>query len=114
MRAGPPILIYHRICRDDESSRCEFVVTTSEFNKVKTQLAQLENRRPSAEEANKPSLRRKTQRPDVNGGDDGSGGKDTKTTSSKNKKDKDTQADSSKPDDKEPADDDRPKLKRRD
>ena len=92
----------------------QFVVTTSEFNKVKTQLAQLENRRPSAEEANKPSLRRKTQRPDVNGGDDGSGGKDTKTTSSKNKKDKDTQADSSKPDDKEPADDDRPKLKRRD
>jgi predicted Zn-dependent protease len=94
----------------------QFVVTTSEFNKVKTQLAQLENRRPSAEEANKPSLRRKTQRPDVNGGDDGSrGGKDTKTTtSSKNKKDPDAQADStSKPDDKEPADDDRPTLKRR-
>jgi predicted Zn-dependent protease len=94
----------------------QFVVTTSEFNKVKTQLAQLENRRPSAEEANKPSLKRKTQRPDVNGGDDsGRGGKDTKTTTSSKGKDKDPQADStSKPDDKEPADDDRPKLKRRD
>src|SRR5947209_17544707 len=82
----------------------QFVVTTSEFNKVKTQLAQLENRRPSAEEANKPSLRRKTQRPDVNGGDDGSGGKDTKPTSSKNNKDKDPQADCSKPADTEPDD----------
>src|SRR5438093_900949 len=91
----------------------KYVVTTSEFNKVKTLLAQLENRRPSQEEANKPSLRRKTQRPDVNG-DDNKGG-NAKDTSSKNKKDKDkdAQADSSKPDDKEPADDDRPTLKRR-
>src|SRR5204863_1686115 len=56
----------------------QYVVTTSEFNKVKTLLAQLENRRPSQEEPNKPSLRRKTQRPDVNG-DDNKGGnpKDT-------------------------------------
>src|SRR5881296_2457028 len=98
----------------------QYVVTTSEFNKVRTQLAQLENRRPSQEEANKPSLRRKTQRPDVNG-DDNKGG-NPKDTSSRNKKDKDkdadsktdTKADSTKPDDKEPADDDRPKLKRRD
>ncbi len=91
----------------------QYVVTTSEFNKVRTLLAQLENRRPSQEEANKPSLRRKTQRPDVNG-DDNKGG-NAKDTSSKNKKDKDkdAQADSSKPDDKEPADDDRPTLKRR-
>src|SRR2546425_23346 len=58
----------------------QYVVTTSEFNKVKTLLAQLENRRPSPEEANKPSLKRRTQRPDVNGDD-----KDTKDTSSKNK-----------------------------
>src|SRR5499427_3424819 len=43
----------------------QYVVTTSEFNQVKAQLAQLENRRPSPEEANKPSLKRKTQRPDV-------------------------------------------------
>src|SRR5881409_3066650 len=47
----------------------QYVVTTSEFNKVRTLLAQLENRRPSQEEAYKPSLRRKTQRPDVNGDD---------------------------------------------
>ena len=91
----------------------QYVVTTSEFNKVRTLLAQLENRRPSQEEANKPSLRRKTQRPDVNG-DDNKGG-NAKDTSSKNKKDKDkdAQEDSSKPDNKEPADDDRPTLKRR-
>jgi len=94
----------------------QYVVTTSEFNKVRTLLAQLENRRPSQEDANKPSLRRKTQRPDVNGDDDKGG--NPKDTSSRNKKDKDkdkdAKADSTKPDDKEPADDDRPKLKRRD
>src|SRR6266704_1018477 len=80
----------------------QYVVTTSEFNKVRTLLAQLENRRPSQEEANKPSLRRKTQRPDVNG-DDNKGG-NAKDTSSRNKKDKDkdtdAKADSTKPDDK--------------
>ena len=78
----------------------QFVVTTSEFNKVRTLLAQLENRRPSQEEANKPSLRRKTQRPDVNGDDDKGG--NPKDTSSRNKKDKDkdkdAKADSTKPD----------------
>jgi predicted Zn-dependent protease len=49
-------------------SREQYVVTTSEFNRVKAQLAQLENRRPSQEESNKPSLRRKTttQRRDPN------------------------------------------------
>jgi hypothetical protein len=89
-------------------SREQYVVTTSEFNQIKAQLAQLENRRPSPEEANKPSLRRKTQRPDVNNPDD------TSTSSKTSSKDKtDTQADSTKPEDKEPADDDRPKLKRR-
>src|SRR5436190_194227 len=72
----------------------QYVVTTSEFNRVKTLLAQLENRRPSPEEANKPSLKRRTQRPDVNGDD-----KDTKDTSSKNKKDKDGDVDSTKPED---------------
>src|SRR3989442_11210906 len=84
----------------------QYVVTTSEFNKVKTLLAQLENRKPSPEEANKPSLKRRTPRPDVNGDD----GKDTSST---NKKDKDSQADSSKPEDHQPGDDDRPTLKRR-
>src|SRR5215471_6503250 len=49
-------------------SREQYVVTTSEFNRVKGQLAQLENRRPSQEESNKPSLRRRTttQRRDPN------------------------------------------------
>ncbi len=87
-----------------------YVVTTSEFNQIKMQLAQLENRRPSEQEANKPSLRRRTQRPDPNANDDDK----SSTTSSKDSKNKtDTKADSTKPEDKEPADDDRPKLKRR-
>jgi predicted Zn-dependent protease len=85
----------------------QYVVTTSEFNRIKTQLAQLENRRPSQEEANKPSLKRRTQRPDVNSDDKDTG------SGSKNKKDKDADADSTKPDDRQPADDDRPTLKRR-
>ncbi len=88
----------------------QYVVTTSEFNKIKTMLAQIENRRPTQEEANKPSLRRRTQRPDVNSPDD------TKdTTSAKNGKNgKDAKStDSTKPDDKEPTADDRPTLKRR-
>src|SRR5262252_5115070 len=92
-------------------SREQYVVTTSEFNQIKAQLAQLENRRPSPEESNKPSLRRKTQRPDVNSPDDGNGTSTSSKTSSKDKTD--TKADSTKPEDKEPADDDRPKLKRR-
>jgi predicted Zn-dependent protease len=83
----------------------QYVVTTSEFNRIKTQLAQLENRRPSQEEANKPSLKRRTQRPDPNA--------DDKDTGSKNKKDKDGDVDSTKPDDRQPGDDDRPTLKRR-
>ena len=83
----------------------QYVVTTSEFNRVKTLLAQLENRRPSPDDANKPSLKRRTQRPDPNA--------DDRDTSSNNKKDKDSQADSTKPDDRQPSDDDRPTLKRR-
>src|SRR5262245_37998528 len=84
----------------------QYVVTTSEFNQVKGQLAQLQNNRPP-EEANKPSLRRRTQRPDVNTTDDDN-------TDPKNKKDtKDTKAEPTKPEDKEPAEDDRPTLKRR-
>src|ERR1051326_2273166 len=40
--------------------RDQYVVTTSEFNKVKAHLAELENRRPTEEENSKPSLRRRT------------------------------------------------------
>jgi len=93
----------------------QYVVTTSEFNQVKSLLAQLENRRPSPEEANKPSLRRKTPRPDPNSKDDDSDRTSTSSkTSSKDKNTQDSKVDSTKPEDKEPADDDRPKLKRRD
>jgi predicted Zn-dependent protease len=91
--------------------RDRYVVTTSEFNQVKAQLAQLENRRPSSEEANKPSLRRRTQRPDPNTTDDDSDRTASASKDSKNKKD--TKADSTKPEDREPSDDDRPTLKRR-
>jgi predicted Zn-dependent protease len=76
--------------------REEYVVTTSEFNKIKTLLAQLENRSPSQEEANKPSLKRKTSKPDVDSDDEDQ--KDQKET---------------KPEDREPESDDRPTLKRR-
>jgi predicted Zn-dependent protease len=76
--------------------REEYVVTTSEFNKIKTLLAKLENRAPSEEEANKPSLKRKSggTKPDV--GDD-----------------EDTDEKQTKPEDREPESDDRPTLKRR-
>src|SRR2546425_8577609 len=86
--------------------REQYVVTTSEFNIIKAQLAQLENRRPSPEEANKPSLRRKTQRPDVNSPDD-SDNTSSSSSSNDSKNKKDSKADSTKPEDKEPSDDDR-------
>jgi len=86
----------------------QYVVTTSEFNQVKTLLAQLENSRPP-EEANKPSLRRKTQRPDPNSTEEED--KDPKASKTQTKTTSKT-ADP-KPEDKEPTDDDRPTLKRR-
>lgn len=79
--------------------REEYVVTTSEFTKIQTLLAQLENRTPNQEDANKPSLKRKTSKPDVDSDDPG--GKDKKDQ-------KET-----KPEDREPDSDDRPTLKRR-
>jgi len=80
--------------------REEYVVTTSEFQRIKGLLTQLENRRPSEEESNKPSLKRKTTRPDTASDDD-------KEVDSKDKKE-------TKPEDREPDADERPKLKRRD
>jgi predicted Zn-dependent protease len=74
----------------------QYVVTTSEFQKIKTLLAQVENRRPATEDSNKPSLKRKSPRPDPNIDDN-----------DKNDK-KET-----KPEDREPDPDDRPTLKRR-
>ena len=81
--------------------REEYVVTTSEFNKIRTLLAQVENRKPSEEEANKPSLKRKTSKPDIDSDDD-----------SKDKKD-DKETKETKPEDREPDSTDRPTLKRR-
>src|SRR5260370_18051864 len=72
----------------------QYVVTTSEFNKVNTLLAQLENRRPSQEEANKPSLRRKPHRPDPNALDERP--ENSKDPNAKSKKDKDAKVDSTK------------------
>jgi beta-barrel assembly-enhancing protease len=77
--------------------REEYVVTTSEFSKIRTMLAQIENRAPSEEEANKPSLKRKTSKPDV----------DKDDQDPKDKKEE------TKPEDREPEDNDRPTLKRR-
>jgi len=105
----------------------QYVVTTSEFNRVKGQLAQLENRRPNQEESNKPSLRRKTttQRRDPSTSDDDGGDRPTLKRDPSNQKqdpqETGTQSDAkssdstqAKPDDQEPSDTDRPKLKRRD
>jgi beta-barrel assembly-enhancing protease len=86
--------------------REEYVVTTSEFQRVRGLLAQIENRRPSEEESGKPSLKRKTTRPDTASDDD-------KQPDSKEKvesKDKNE----TKAEDRQPEDDERPKLKRRD
>jgi predicted Zn-dependent protease len=109
----------------------QYVVTTSEFNRIKGQLAQLENRRPSQEESNKPSLRRKTQtRRDPNGTGTGTGTStsdddgdrptlkrnpdNSKQTSSSDSSQTQTKSsDSTNPDDQQNSDD-RPKLKRRD
>src|SRR5215475_10689115 len=90
----------------------QYVVTTSEFNQVKALLAQLENPRTSAQEANKPSLRRRTQRPDANSTDDDHDPTTTSSKSSKDNKDNkdsESEVDSTKPEDREPSDDDRPK-----
>jgi predicted Zn-dependent protease len=107
----------------------QYVVTTSEFTRIKGQLALLENRRPNQEESNKPSLRRKTQtRRDPNGrdpnagtstSDDDSSDRPTlkrnpdnnKQTSSSQTQTKST--DSTNQDDQQDSTDDRPKLKRR-
>jgi len=82
----------------------QYVVTTSEFQEIKSQLAQLQNDRPP-EEANRPSLRRRTQKPDANDPDA------AEESNAKNRKD--PKADTTKPEDKEPAADERPTLKRR-
>ncbi len=88
----------------------QYVVTTSEFNKVKAHLAELENRRPTEQQDNKPSLRRRT----ASGRDDGDT-KDTKDTkdAKASKDDKDPASKDGEKTDPASKDDDRPVLKRR-
>jgi predicted Zn-dependent protease len=87
--------------------REQYVVTTSEFTKIKMRLAAFESRRPT-EEDNKPSLRRRT----TSRTDDSD--KDAKTADKDDKDTKDSK-DSKEADktDTKTKDDDRPVLKRR-
>ncbi len=89
--------------------REQYVVTTSEFQKIKMRLAAMEARRPTDEESNKPSLRRRT----TSRTDDGD--KDSKTADKDDKDTKDSTKDSKDADktDTKSKDDDRPVLKRR-
>jgi predicted Zn-dependent protease len=77
----------------------QYVVTTSEFQRIKGLLAQLENRKPTEEESNKPSPRRRTTRTTTNDDADQAEAK--------------TEEKATKPEDREPEADDRPTLKRR-
>jgi predicted Zn-dependent protease len=82
--------------------REQYVVTTSEFNKIKMQLAALESRRP-AEDDNKPSLRRRTTSTRDDADRDAKTGKDDAADKTEKKEGEKT----------ETKDDDRPVLKRR-
>jgi predicted Zn-dependent protease len=94
--------------------REQYVVTTSEFNTIKSRLAALESRRP-AEEDNRPSLRRRTTttRDDDRDRDDADkDAKEAKTTKDdENTSNKDENKDEEKTE--PPKDDDRPVLRRR-
>ena len=96
--------------------RDQYVVTTSEFNRVKGRLAMLENSRKPTEEDNKPSLRRRTT--STRDGDDRNT-KDTKNTKdSKTGQDTTNSSTGDSSSDKTDSgstssDDDRPVLKRR-
>jgi predicted Zn-dependent protease len=81
----------------------EYVVTTSEFGRIKALLAKLENRQPTQEESNRPSLRRRTtQRPDAN---------DEEAAAQKDAEEVEKAKQES--EDRSPEDDERPTLKRR-
>jgi predicted Zn-dependent protease len=82
----------------------EYVVTTSEFQKIKTLLAQLENRRPNAEENNRPSLKRKSpSRTTAEDAEDQAATQDAKDAEDAKKEGEN----------REPDEDERPTLKRR-
>jgi len=89
----------------------QYVVTTSEFNKVKAHLSEVESHRPADVDSNKPSLRRgkvSTRDDGKDSSKDSKDSKDSKTSSD----DKTTTKDGEKTDP-ETKDDDRPVLKRR-
>jgi predicted Zn-dependent protease len=74
--------------------REEYVVTTSEFQKIRTHLTALENRQPADdEESNRPSLKRRTTRTDTD--------------------EQEEEEESTRPEDRQPEEDERPTLKRR-
>lgn len=61
--------------------REQYVETTSEFDRMKSQLAQMQNERP-AEDEKRPSLRRKTKPPAATDEDENSGKSDKKDSQS--------------------------------
>jgi predicted Zn-dependent protease len=85
----------------------QYVVTTSEFQQIKGLLASLENRIPNQEEERRPSLKRKTT---TRTDDDD---ETTTTTSTDAKSDDKDAGRETKPEDRQPEDDDRPTLKRK-
>jgi len=93
----------------------QYVVTTSEFNKVKAHLAEVESHRPADVDSNKPSLRRGKVSTRDDGKDSGNSkdsSKDSKDDSKTSSDDKTTSKDGDKTDP-DSKDDDRPVLKRR-
>jgi predicted Zn-dependent protease len=62
-------------------ARQQYIITTSEFDDVKSRLASIENRRRVVDDkaANKPSLRRTAQTTDKSGSQDGNSGDDRPT-----------------------------------
>jgi len=90
--------------------REQYVVNTSEFNRVKARLAMLEDSHKPTEEDNRPSLRRRTASTHDNDKGDGN---DKTAKQSKDGQDSSADNTSSPGDKSESSDDDRPVLKRR-
>ncbi len=87
----------------------QYVLTTSEFQDVQDRLIAYENRKPleADEEDSRPSLRRRTARPDTESGDD-----EVITESPDDERPRLERKDGKDPD-RAPKDDDRPSLRRR-
>jgi predicted Zn-dependent protease len=81
--------------------RDQYVITTSEFDTIKTRLVEYENLKPQVEEDRGPSLRRPTRRTDTSADD------------SDNEPVEAEEEEEVRPEDRAPEDDDRPILRRR-